>query len=396
MSLKSAIQSFAKDNFKEIQKIRRHLHAHPELSYQEHETAKFIASKLDGWGIDYKAGVAKTGLIATIKGKNPEKKTVALRGDMDALPIHEKNDVPYKSKNDGVMHACGHDVHTSCLLGAAKILNETKNEWEGTMRLLFQPSEEKLPGGAKAMVEEGALKNPVPAAIFGEHVYPELEVGKIGIRPGMYMASADEVYLTIKGEGGHAALPQNVIDPVVMAAQVILALQQVVSRNAHPDTPTVLSFGKITGEGATNIIPAEVKLEGTFRTFDEEWRKKAHQRIKETAENICKAYGGSCDVDIVVGYPYLHNDEALTEKAFNWAKEYLGEENVVELPMRMTAEDFALYTHVIPGCFYRLGTGNKEKGITSFIHTPTFDIDERALEIGMGMMAWLGVQALNC
>ena len=367
---------------------------HPELSYKEFKTAEYVADQLRNIGLEPTTGVAETGVTALIKGKK-DAPVVALRGDMDALPIHEKNEVPYKSRNEGVMHACGHDVHTSCILGAAKILNEIKDELEGTVKLIFQPGEEKNPGGASLMIKAGALKDPTPSNIFGQHVMPLIPVGKVGFRSGMYMASADEIYLTIKGKGGHAAIPEMLDDTVLITSHIIVALQQLVSRKTSPKMPTVLSFGKVEALGATNIIPDEVKVAGTFRTFDEKWRKEAHQVIRQIAEGTAKAMGAECDVNIDVGYPYLKNDEVLTLNARKAAEEYLGAENVVDLPLWMGAEDFAYYSHEMPACFYRLGTRNEEKGITSYVHTPTFNIDENAIEIGIGLMAYQALNALR-
>lgn len=379
----------------EVIAIRQHLHQHPELSFKEFKTADFIESKLNEYGITNQKRLVKTGIIALIEGKNPTKKIIALRSDHDALPIQETNEVDYKSVNNGVMHACGHDVHTSSLLGVAKILNELKNEFEGTVKLVFQPGEEIIPGGASLIIKEGGLENPSPSKMFGQHVYPQLEAGKVGFRPGMYMASADEIYVTVKGKGGHAALPQLNVDPILIASHIIVALQQIVSRGAHPTVPTVLSFGKIIGEGATNVIPDEVKLEGTFRTMNEEWRATAHQKMKKMAEDIAEGMGGECIFDIHVGYPFLVNDEELTARAKQGAIEYLGAENVVDLDLRMTAEDFAFYSQLLPTCFYRLGVKNDQKQINSGLHTSTFNIDEDALETGMGLMAWLTVKELQ-
>ncbi|ELR69921.1 N-acetyl-L,L-diaminopimelate deacetylase [Fulvivirga imtechensis AK7] len=395
MSIKQQIKKLAKRNANEVINIRRHIHSYPELSYEEYNTAKYVASQLKAIGLQPTEGVAKTGLTALIEGKNPTKKVLALRADMDALPIIEANDVDYKSKNEGVMHACGHDAHTASLLGAAKILNELKDQFEGSVKLIFQPGEEKNPGGASLMIKEGVLKNPAPQCIFGQHVMPLIPAGKVGFKPGMYMASCDEIYLTVKGKGGHGAIPELTIDPVLITSHIIVALQQIISRNASPKTPTVLSFGKVIANGATNIIPEEVYVAGTFRAMNEEWRAEALKRIKKMAEGIAASMGGMCEVDISKGYPFLENDPALTGKTRSAAEAYVGKENVVDLDVWMGAEDFAYYTHEIPACFYRLGTRNEAKGITSYVHTPTFNIDEEALEIGAGMMAWIAVNELN-
>jgi len=388
------IKAKAKAIHPDLVRIRHHLHAHPELSFQEYETSIFIKTELDKLNIPY-SSMAETGIVALIKGKNPEKKTIALRADIDALPILEANQVEYKSKNDGVMHACGHDVHTTSLLGAARILSETSDQFEGTIKLIFQPGEERLPGGASIMIKEGVLQNPKPAAIIGQHVMAYIPAGKVGFRSGMYMASADEIYLTVKGKGGHAAMPEMNIDPVLITSHIIVAMQQVISRNASPKIPSVLSFGKVIADGATNVIPNEVKVEGTFRTLDEEWRNKAHLKIKKLAESMAESMGGECDVEIRKGYPFLKNHPETTEKAKACAIEYLGEENVVDLDIWMAAEDFAWYSQETDACFYRLGIRNEEKGITSGVHTPTFDIDESALEIGAGLLAWIAVTELN-
>jgi amidohydrolase len=395
MANKERIHALAKEYADEIVSIRRHIHQNPELSYQEFETSTFIQSKLTEFGIEFQHGVANTGIVGYIKGKNPDKKVVALRADIDALPIYEKNDVPYKSRNEGVMHACGHDVHTASLLGASKILNEIKDEFEGTVKLIFQPGEEKLPGGASIMIKEGVLKNPKPDNIVGQHVMPLIDAGKVGFRSGMYMASADEIYLTVHGKGGHAALPESNIDPILIASHILVALQQIISRNASPKIPSVLSFGKITGMGATNVIPDEVKIEGTFRTMNEVWRKDAHQKIKHMAESIAYGMGGSCEVDIRVGYPFLKNAPELADQLKGFAQEYLGEENVEDLDLWMAAEDFAYYSQEIDACFYRLGIKNEEQGIVSGLHTPTFNIDESALEVGAGLMAYLTFRQLQ-
>jgi len=394
MSLLDTIRQKSIAYAEEIIKLRRHLHAHPELSYQEYETAKFIAHTLKGWGLSPQEGVAETGLVVAIEGKNPAKKTIALRADMDALPIEEKNNVPYKSKNRGVMHACGHDVHTSSLLGTARILHEVRDQFEGTVRLIFQPGEEKNPGGASYMIRDGVLQNPQPASILGQHVFPLLPVGKIGFREGMYMASSDEIYLKVIGKGGHGAAPELTIDPIVIASHIIIALQQVISRNASPKQPTVLTFGRITGEGATNIIPDEVNIAGTFRALNEEWRASGLEKIKKMAEGVAEAMGGRCEVEFSHGYPFLNNNPEVTQRIRGAAELYVGKENVVDLDIAMGSEDFAYYSQIIPASFYRLGTRNEAKGITSYVHTPTFDIDEDALKIGPGLMAWMAVNEL--
>jgi amidohydrolase len=375
----------------EFIQIRRHIHAHPELSYKEFNTSTFIQEKLTSWGIPFVV-MAGTGVVGLIKGNNAHERVVALRADMDALPIEEENDVPYKSTNTGVMHACGHDVHTTCLLGAAKILSETKNDWTGTVKLIFQPGEEKNPGGASIMIKEGVLQNPAPHKIFALHVHNILQVGEFSFRGGMVMASTDEIFITIKGKGGHAAAPNLTADTILIASQLVVSLQQIVSRNNSPFNPTVLSITSIQGGNATNIIPSEVKLMGTFRAMNEEWRYKAHELIKTQTGLLVKAMGAEAIVKIDVGYPFVKNDEALTASARLVAEEYAGAEKVSETELRMGAEDFAYYSQQIPACFFRLGVGNIEKGITIGVHTPTFNIDENAIELGMGMMAWMAVK----
>lgn len=383
------IKQKAEQYFPEVQAIRHHIHSHPELSFQEFETSKFIAGKLKEWGIEHTAGVAGTGVVGLIKGKNPEKRCIALRADMDALPILEANTVNYKSQNNGVMHACGHDVHSSCLLGAARILNDLRDEWEGTVKLIFQPGEEKHPGGASLMIKAGVLENPKPEAIFALHVYPHLPVGTTGFRAGQYMASADEIYITIEGKGGHAALPQQTVDPIAIAAQVITGLQQVISRKGNPLIPSVLTFGKIAGGFATNVIPDTVEILGTFRTMDEKWRYEAHKWIKDFTEQTCAAYGAKATIEIPAGYPSLFNDPALTAKAEGWAKEFVGAENVHTLDMRMAGEDFSFYTHHVPGCFFRIGTNKDNTDFLAPVHNAHFDINEEALKVGVGMMTWM-------
>lgn len=393
--VKDKIKALAKAYKSEFIANRRHLHAHPELSFQEFQTAAFVEQKLKSIGITQIEKKADTGWVALIEGKNPSAKTIALRGDMDALPIVEQNDVPYKSTNPGVMHACGHDVHTASLLGAAKILHEIKDEFEGTVKLIFQPGEELIPGGASLMIRDKALENPKPSGIIGQHVMPLIPVGKVGFRKGMYMASADELYITVKGKGGHGAMPETLVDPVLIASHMIVALQQVVSRNASPKIPSVLSFGRVEALGATNVIPNEVKIQGTFRTLNEEWRAKAHKHMVQIAKGIVEGMGGEVDFEVRKGYPFLKNAEALTGRAQDAAVEYLGAQNVLDLDIWMAAEDFSYYTQEIDGCFYRLGTRNEAKGIVSGVHTPTFDIDEDAMEIGAGLMAYIAVNELK-
>ena len=392
--LKDRIKSLAQAYKQEVIANRRHLHSHPELSFKEYETAAFVAEKLKEIGITEIESKATTGWSALIRGKNPEKKVVALRADMDALPIIEANEVPYKSQNPGVMHACGHDAHTASLLGAAKILNEVRDQFEGTIKLIFQPGEEIIPGGASIMIKDKVLENPRPNSILGQHVMPMIPAGKVGFRSGLYMASTDELYLTIKGKGGHGAMPETFIDPVLISAHLLVALQQIVSRVANPKIPSVLSFGRVEALGATNIIPNEVKIQGTFRTLDEAWRAKAHEKMRLIAQGIVEGMGGQLDFEIRKGYPFLKNKPALTARSVEAARAYLGAENVLDLDIWMAAEDFAFFSQEVDGCFYRLGTRNEARGITSGVHTSTFDIEEEALEIGAGLMAWLAVSEL--
>ncbi len=395
MSLKDKINAVVSEVFDEIVSIRRHLHANPELSMYELETAEFISKKLEEYGITYEKGIAKTGIVGLIKGRNPDKKIVALRADMDALPIQETNKIEYSSKNPGVMHACGHDVHMACLIGTAKVLQSMKNDIEGSVKLIFQPSEETYPGGAIMMINDGVLENPAPEVIFGQHVFPGLDAGQVGVKSGKYMASTDEVYLTVKGKGGHAATPHLNIDPVLIASHVVVALQQIVSRFSKPYMPSVLSFGKIIGEGRNNIIPDEVKLDGTFRTFNEEWRLEAHEKISEIAKGVAQSMGGDCDVRIEKGYPFLVNDINVVDDFTGFAVEFLGEENVKELDLAMTAEDFAYFSHAIPSCFYRLGIRNESKNIISNLHTSTFNVDESSLKTGVGLMSYITLKYLE-
>jgi len=394
-TIKTKIQTLANDYLNDVIHIRRNLHAHPELAFNEIVTGDIICAELDKMNIPYKRGIAKTGIVAIIEGINPEKKTIGLRADMDALAINERPTVDYCSQNDGKMHACGHDVHMASLLGAAKILNSIKDSFEGTVKLVFQPSEEKYPGGAILMIKEGILENPPVSIMIGQHVHPSIEVGKIGVKPGKSMASTDEIYITVKGRGGHAATPELIIDPIVIASHIIIALQQLVSRLAVPTIPTVLSFGRIVGNGKTNIIPDEVFMEGTLRTVNEDWRKQAHEHIKSIAENIAKAFNATCDVFIDSGYPFLYNDVKLTLRLKDYAIDYLGEENVVDIDLRMTAEDFAYYSHSLPSCFYRLGVKAVDSDEISNLHSANFKVDENCMLTGMGFMAWVAVRELE-
>jgi len=387
---KEKVQSLAKSFAPDLIQIRRHLHANPELSYQEYNTSAFVQAQLTQMGIDFEIK-ATTGIMATIKGNHPTTRVIALRADMDALPILEENDVPYQSINKGVMHACGHDVHTTILLGAAKILQTLKTEWNGTIKLLFQPGEERNPGGASYMIKEQVLDNPRPDGIVALHVHPGLEVGKLSFRKGRVMASADEIYITIKSKGGHAAAPHLTADTVLIAAQLIVSLQQIISRNNSPISPSVLSICSVQGGNTTNVIPSEVKLMGTFRAMDETWRYNAHELIKKQAIGLVESMGAEIDLHIDIGYPTVDNDPVFTEAAWQLANEYMGKANVEETELRMGAEDFGYYTQVIPGCFFRLGVRNEAKGIVHQVHTPKFDIDESAIEIGAGMMAYLGI-----
>ncbi len=393
-SLLEKIKALSNSIAEETVANRHHLHMHPELSFQETATQAYVEKQLNAWGIP-NSRLANTGVVGIIEGKNPGKKVVALRADMDALPITETNDVPYKSTNPGVMHACGHDVHTSSLLGTAQILQQVKDDFEGTIKLIFQPAEEKAPGGASIMIKEGVLENPKPISIFGQHVATNVPVGKIGFREGMYMASTDELYIKVIGKGGHGAMPDACIDPIVIASHIIVAMQQIISRNKNPKFPSVLTFGKIEGLGATNVIPDEVNIAGTFRAMDETWRAEGLAKMKKLAEGIAEAMGGEAIFDVLKGYPFLQNDPELTRKAKAAAIAYMGEENVVDLDLWMAGEDFAFYTHHVDACFYRLGIRNEAKGITNGVHTPNFDIDEDALAIGPGLMAWLAVNELK-
>ena len=394
MNLIQRIQALAEKHHPEWVAIRRHLHAHPELSFEEHETMAFVSNKLHEWGIEHETGVTGTGIVAHVRGRNPDQRTMALRADMDALPIQELNEVDYRSTVEGVMHACGHDVHTTNLLGAIQLLHLTSEHWEGTVRCIFQPGEERIPGGARAMVDAGVLTNPIPSGILSQHVYPQLPAGHVGVRPGAYMASADEIHLTVHGQGGHAALPHLCKDPVLATAHILVAAQQLVSRHANPSQPTVLSFGKVEALGATNIIPNSVNVQGTFRAMDETWRFEAHGLLRNLIEQVASAHGCTVDLDIRVGYPHVSNHVELTQRFKELAIEYVGSDRVHDLDIRMTGEDFSHFANAIPGCFYRLGTASPNSDLgKSGLHTPHFDVDEDSLKLGAGLMAYAATQA---
>ncbi len=387
--MKDKIAALADKYYERVLELRRHLHANPELSWNENNTAALVADELRKLGFEVQTGVAKTGVVALLRGNNPDSKCIALRADMDALPINEQSDKPYCSTKPGVMHACGHDVHISNLLGAAMILAELKGEIGGTYKFIFQPSEEKIPSGADAMVKEGVLNNPKVDKIFGLHVTPELEAGKVGFCAGRFMASSDEIYLTVHGKGGHAAQPQKLVNPLLIAADILMATKDITDLNV----PVVLSFGKIEGKGATNVVPDTVEIAGTLRCFDETLRAKMQQELTDLFMSIAAKHGGTCEVNILKGYPVLVNDIDATNAAKISARQYMGDAQVVDMPIRMGSEDFAYYTHHVPACFYRLGTGNDAKGTTKGLHTPSFDIDEVVLRQSTGLLAWLAVNA---
>jgi amidohydrolase len=396
MSLLARIQALAAEHHSEWVGIRRHLHAHPELSFEEHQTMDYVSSVLTSWGVEHQTQVTGTGIVAHVHGQQPDSRTVALRADMDALPITEANEVDYASTNPGVMHACGHDVHTTSLLGALRILQLTSDGWQGTVRCIFQPGEETIPGGAKDMVAAGVLTNPEPAGIFGQHVFPDLPAGHVGVRGGAYMASADEIHLTVKGKGGHAALPHKCRDAVLAASNVVVAAQQLVARLCPPGQPSVLSFGFMDALGSTNVLPNQVRLKGTFRAMDEGWRHEAHKALTALIQSTCQAHGCEADLDIRKGYPAVNNHVGMAAAFKAVACEYLGTAHVHDLDIRMTGEDFSYFANEIPGCFYRLGTASPDPGNalgTHGLHTPRFDVDEEALKVGTGLMAYAAATA---
>ena len=391
----NAIRRQAEEYYSEIVSIRRHIHQFPELSKQEKKTMEFIGSKLREYGISYKDNIGGYGIVGIIEGREPQAACLALRADMDALPVNELNEVVYKSATPGIMHACGHDVHMACLLGAAKILNGMKEHFRGTIKLFFQPSEETYPGGAIQMIQSGVMENPKPDFVLGQHVFPFLSAGEVGFKPGMFMASTDEFFITVRGKGGHGAMPQTAVDPILIASHIVIALQQIVSRNANPLVSTVVTVGRFIGEGRTNVIPDTVRLEGTVRTFDEEWRARVHDTIRRIANGTAEAMGGSCDITINGGYPFLFNNEDLTLKLISLAGEYLGENKVKPMEQKMGAEDFAYFAQQAPGCLYGLGTADPALGTGPNLHAAGFNVDESSIRTGMGLMAWMAVRLLN-
>lgn len=372
--------------------VRRHLHARPELSFEEHATGAYIADQLRALGIELRTGIAGTGVIGVVQGARPGG-VVCLRADIDALPIQEAEGLPYRSMHPGVMHACGHDAHTAMVLAAGRVLHALRKEWAGTVLLLFQPGEEKIPGGASLVLEQGALRDPAPQAIMGQHVTPELEAGQVGFHAGPFMASSDELYVTVKGQGGHAAQPEKLVDPILIAARLLTTLQEEFAAY-RKDRPLVLGFGRFIADGATNVVPDTVQLAGTLRTFDEVLRAEVHAWLPRRAAEICTAHGGTCSFEVRRGYPVLVNDADLTGRMRSAAQEFLGAAQVVEMPQRMGSEDFAFYTHAMPGCFFRLGTGNPRKGPPKRLHTADFNIAEEAMAIGAGVMAWGALREL--
>lgn len=393
MMTKEKVTQLADNIYPEVVRLRRTIHANPELAFEEHETSKLVAETLEKLGAEVRSGVAKTGVVATIKGKKGSGKVIGLRADMDALPIAEATGLEFASKNPGKMHACGHDAHTAIGLGAAMILSELRDEFAGEVRILFQPSEERNPGGAPFMIADGALDG--VDEIYGLHVIAQHDAGTVGFCEGEMMASADELYITIKGKSAHGARPQFGVDPIVTAAQVITALQTLVSRNLDPFSQGVITIGSIHGGFAPNIIPEEVKLVGTLRAMTSEWREFAHKRVLEIVEGVCTAMGATCEVVIDKGYPMLKNDPSKTHFAEDAARELFGNDRVFKAERLMGAEDFAYYLEKVPGTFYRLGIRNTVKGITADIHNDHFTIDESALKTGVAMQAYLALKSLQ-
>lgn len=389
------IKHLAQHYFSTVVEYRRHFHRYPELSGHEKNTAVYITNILETLRIPYRDHFSGFGIVALLKGRLPGKGTVALRAEMDALPLREISDKPYRSYRDGVMHACGHDAHMAMLLGALHILHDLKDTFGGTVKVIFQPSEEEYDGGAPFMIEEGVLENPDVNVIFGQHVTPGIPSGSIGLREGNFMASTDEIHIKIIGRGGHAALIGDVINPVEMGMELLDELRRFVKENQPQDSPTVLAFGRFIAEGLTNLIPGSAQMAGTLRTFNEKWREEVIQNIEKTAHDTAARYGGSCEVTIRRGYPVLVNDPETARRVRNYAESYLGAEQVWELPHRMTAEDFAYYLEKRPGTFYRLGTSPNVAGPDKNLHSPDFDIDETSLKAGMGLLSWITVNELK-
>lgn len=377
--------------------LRRTIHANPELAFEEFETSALVRKVLEEHDIEVRANVAQTGVVGLLRGGSAGEGAhcVALRGDMDALPIHEETGLPFASRNPGKMHACGHDSHTTMALGAAMILSELRAELPGHVKFLLQPSEEKLPGGASVMIADGALENPKVDAIFGQHVAPMVPAGAVGFYPGAMMASADEIYITIKGRSGHAAMPHLTVDPVVAACELVMVLQKVVSRTLDPFSPGVLTVGKIEGGSATNIIPEEVKIEGTLRAMNDEWRRSAHKKIEDIIKGVCLGNGTEYTLRIELGYPALHNDPWATRFAQDAARQMLGTQAVFDAPPMMGAEDFAYYLEKVPGTFWWIGAGTAEQGCMGGLHNPRFTIQEEILPVGSALMAWVAYSYLT-
>lgn len=377
-----------------VKQYREHLHCKPELSFQEKETAEFIKSTLRNLNISFNENIGGYGITAIIKGKNSGK-TIALRADMDALPIVEKNDVPYQSQNPGVMHACGHDFHVASLLGVAEIIQNEKDNFDGSIMLIFQPAEEKSPGGALAMINDHIFDSIKPDAIIAQHAFPDLQPGMAGFRKGYYMASSDEIYITVNGKGGHGALPHLLKDPILAASQLLVSLQQINTRNQQAGNPTVLTFGKFIANGAVNIIPDQVSIEGTLRTMNEEWREMVHQRIREIAAGIAQAFQVNIEVNRIKGYPSVYNNPDFTEFSKSCALEYLGIEVVKDLDIRMTAEDFSYFSQVAPACMYRIGTGFPDPEKTFPLHSAHFDINPQSYSDAVGLLTYISLRYLN-
>jgi amidohydrolase len=397
MDIGSALQAskLAQDQIKIMVAHRRHLHQHPELSFEEVGTAAYIDNVLRGLGLHPETSVGGHGVVALIEGQAGPGRCIALRADMDALPIDEKTSKPYSSVNQGVMHACGHDAHMAMLLGAASILLELRKQFSGSVKLIFQPAEEQLPGGAKAMIEAGVLRSPDVESIVALHVSPDMPAGVLGFCSGAFMASGDEITIRILGRGGHAAQPDKNDDVLLGAAQLLINLQQVVSRKRPPELPAVLSFGKLVANGAHNIMPDEALLQGTLRTFDETFRQRAKDMIKQIATHTALSFGLEAEVNIVDGYPVLQNNPEITNHLQQLATRLYGPAMVRTLPLRMTTEDFAYYSHLVPACFIRLGTANQAIGVSAGLHSPNFDIDESAMQTGASMLASAALSLLQ-